>query len=88
MVFGRESAVDAKDFLVNNGRDRKAVETVCERLPQLDVVPPLALVVEAVNAVDGCALVISAQQEKVLRVFDFVGQQQTNRLQALFSLST
>ena len=32
----------AKDLLVNDGRDRQAVEAVRERLPQLDVVSALA----------------------------------------------
>ncbi len=37
-----EAAVAAEDLLVHDGRDRKAVEAVRERLPQLDVVPALA----------------------------------------------
>ena len=40
-------------------------------------------VVEAVDAVDAGALVVAAQQEKVLGVFDLVGQQQANGLQRL-----
>ena len=43
----------------------------------------LTLVVEAVDPVDGCALVVAAQQEEVLRILDLVGQQQANRLQGL-----
>jgi hypothetical protein len=31
-----------EDLLVDYGGHRQAVETVCERLPQLDVVPSLA----------------------------------------------
>ena len=48
----------------------QAVEAVCEGLPQPDVVPPLALVVEAVDPVDGRALVVPSQQEEVLWVLD------------------
>ena len=69
------------------------VETVCEGLPQLDVVPPFAcsalitiktrclsgvfhifnsgkltFIIETIDAVDGGTLVVSSQQEKVLRV--------------------
>lgn len=44
-----EAAVDAKDFRGDDGRDREAVEHVDERLPDLDVAPPFALVVEAVH---------------------------------------
>ena len=32
----------AEDLLVDDGRDREAIEAVGERLPQLDVVSPLA----------------------------------------------
>lgn len=42
----------------------------CQGLPKSDVVPPLALIVEAVNPIDGCTLVIATQQKKVFRVFD------------------
>jgi hypothetical protein len=41
------------------------------------------LVVKAINAVDGCALVVAAQQEEVLRILDLVCQQQTDGLQRL-----
>lgn len=78
-----ETAVTAEDLLVNDGRHREAVEAVCERLPQLDVVASLALVVEAVDAVDRGAFVVASQQEEVLGVFDLVGQQQADSLQRL-----
>lgn len=74
-----------KDLFVNNGRNRQAVEAVGEGLPQLDVVPPLALVVEAVDAVDRRALVIAAKHEKVLGVLDLIRQQQADRLQRLLA---
>ena len=38
----REAAVAAEDLLVDDGRHGQAVEAVCERLPQLDVVAALA----------------------------------------------
>jgi len=81
----RQAAVDTKHFLVNNGRHRHAVEHVVEELPQLHVVRQLALVVEAVDAVDGGALVVAPQQEEILGVFDFVTQQQQDALQALLA---
>ena len=59
----------AEDLLVDDGGDGQAVEAVGEGLPQLDVVAPLALVVKAVDAVDRGALVVSPENEKVLRVF-------------------
>ncbi len=45
----------------------------------------LTLIVEAVDSVDGRALMVAAQQEEVLRIFDLVGQQEADRLQGLLS---
>ena len=49
-----------EDLLINDRCDWQAVEAVCEGLPEFDVVPTLALVVEAIYAVDRGALVVSA----------------------------
>jgi len=65
--------VHCEDLLIDDCRDRQAVEAISERLPQLDVVPSLALVVEAVDPVDGGAFVIATQDEEVFRVLDLVG---------------
>ena len=43
----------------------------------------LTLVVEPVNAIDGGAFMIAAQNEKVLRVPDLVAQEQDDHLDAL-----
>ena len=59
-----------EDFVVNDGGDWEAIETIGKSLPHLDRKTPFALVVKAVNAVDGCTLVIAPKQEKVLRIFD------------------
>lgn len=45
----------------------------------------LTFVVKAVYTVDGCALVVAAQDEKVLWILDFVGQQQADCLQRLLA---
>jgi translation elongation factor EF-Tu-like GTPase len=66
--------VATEDLLIDEGRNREAVEAVRERLPQFDRESPLALVVEPVYSVDGRALVVASEQEEVLRVFDLVGQ--------------
>lgn len=72
-----------EDLLVNDGRDRKTIKAVCERLPELDVVPPLAFIVESIDTVDGRTFVIPTKYEKVLGVFDFVSQKQAYSLQRL-----
>lgn len=38
-----------------------------------------------INPIDTGALVVASQQEEVLRILDFVGEQQTDRFQRLLS---
>ena len=45
----------------------------------------LTLVVEAVDPVDAGALVVAPEEEEVLRVFDFVGQEQADGLETLLA---
>lgn len=45
----------------------------------------LTLVIEAINTIDGSAFVIASQEEKVLRVLNFIREQQTDCFQRLFS---
>jgi len=64
VMFGRQTPVDAEDFVINNRSDWKTVKTVREYFPQLHAVPPLALLVETVQAVDRGGLVVAPQEEK------------------------
>ena len=80
-----QPTVHCEDLLIDDRRDRQAVEAVGEGLPQLDVVTSLALIVEAVDAVDGRALVVAAQDEEVLWVLDLVREQQADRLERLLA---
>lgn len=41
-----------ENFLVDDCCNGQAVEAISERLPQLDVVPPLAFIIESIYAVD------------------------------------
>ena len=75
----------AEDLLIDDGRDWEAVEAVCEGLPELDVVAALALVVEAVDTVDGGALVVASEEEEVLGVLDLVGEEQTDSFKGLLA---
>lgn len=45
---------------------------------------PLTLVIESIDAVDGSTLVVAPEQEKVLWVFNLVGQKKANGFQGLF----
>ncbi len=75
----------AKDFLIDNGSNGKAVEAVCEGFPKLNIVAPLALVIKSINTIDGGTLMISTKNEKIVRVFDFVGKEEADGFKALLS---
>lgn len=83
--IGAQPAVHRKDLLINDRRNGKAVEAVGKRLPQLDVVTALAFIVETVDTVDRGTLVVSAEDEEVLRVFYLVGEEQANGFQRLLA---
>ena len=78
-----QSSMHGEDLLVDDGSNWQAVEAVRKCLPQLDIVPPLALIIEAVNAVDRCTFVVSSENEEVLGIFDLVRQQQADCLERL-----
>lgn len=77
--------MNAEDLVVDDGSDWEAVEAMDELFPELERISSFALIVESVNPVDGPALVVSPQQEKVLRVFDFVRQEQADHLEVLLT---
>lgn len=80
-----QTTVHGEDLLVDDSGDRKAIEAVGEGLPQLDVVAALALVVEAVDTVDGRTLVVATQNEEVFGVLDLVGKQKADSLERLLA---
>lgn len=55
-----KATMHGEDLLVNDCCDWQAIEAVGKGLPQLDVVPSLALIVEAIDTVDGGTLMISS----------------------------
>ena len=73
---GTESAVQAEDLSVHQGREGQVVEQVCEVLPNVGVpVLPETLVVEAVDLRDLAGLVVAAQDCDALPETDLQQQQ-------------
>lgn len=64
----------AQNLLVNDGSNWQTIETIRKGLPQFNIISSLALLVETINAIDACALVITTQNKEVLGIFDLVGQ--------------
>jgi hypothetical protein len=77
--------VHGEDLLIDDSRNGETVEAVRESLPQLNVVPPLALIVETIDTVDGGALVVTTENEEVLGVLDLVSQKEADGLQRLLA---
>jgi hypothetical protein len=75
----------ANNLIINDGTARQTIKSVAKLLPHLDREATAALIVESVNPIDSCALVVAAQKEKVLGVLDFVGKEETNNLERLLS---
>ena len=55
-------------LLVNESGHWQAVEAVSERLPQPDVVPPLAFIIKAIYTIDRCTFVVSSEKKEVFWV--------------------
>mmetsp|Transcript_110440 Transcript_110440/g.154993 ORF Transcript_110440/g.154993 Transcript_110440/m.154993 type:complete len:237 (-) Transcript_110440:379-1089(-) len=72
--FRRKPPVDTEDLFIDQSREGECVEYFAKKLPHLDVVPPLAIVVKAIDASDGGTFVISPQHEEVLGMLDLVNQ--------------
>jgi len=75
----------AQYLVINDCCNRQAVEAIREYLPQPDIEPPLALIVETIYSVDFRIFMVPSQQENLFRVPDFVCQQQAYSFQALFA---
>mmetsp|Transcript_5553 Transcript_5553/g.8405 ORF Transcript_5553/g.8405 Transcript_5553/m.8405 type:complete len:254 (+) Transcript_5553:335-1096(+) len=73
-----KTPMHAKNLLINNCGNGEAIKTISERLPKLNIVPPLTLVVKPINTIDGGTLMVPPQNEEVVRIFDFVRQQKTD----------
>lgn len=69
-----------EDFLVNDGSDGQAIEAVGECLPQLDVEPTLALVIESIDSIDRGTFVVTSEDEEVFWVLDLVCEEEADCL--------
>ena len=75
-----QAPVHGENFFINDGGDRKAIEAISKSLPKLDIVSSLALIVKSINTIDRCALVVTTEDKEILWVFDFVREEQADRL--------
>mmetsp|Transcript_7817 Transcript_7817/g.24315 ORF Transcript_7817/g.24315 Transcript_7817/m.24315 type:complete len:352 (-) Transcript_7817:3-1058(-) len=74
----RDPPMHAEDTVIYQCADRHVVEDIAECLPEFDVVAPLALIKEPIESVDGCALMVAAQDKEVLGVLCLERKQQCN----------
>lgn len=69
-----------EDFVIDESGDWHAVEHVLEAFPELHTVSSFAFIIKSINPIEVGHFVIATQQEEVVRVLDFVAQQQDDRL--------
>jgi hypothetical protein len=53
------------------------------RAPSSRVIAQLTFIIEAIDSVYTCTLVVAPENEKVFRVFDLVGEEETDSLERL-----
>ena len=70
----------AEDLVIDERSDRHAVKEILELLPYADRIATLALVVEAVDAINLAALVVTSQEEEVFLELGFVSEEQDDGL--------
>jgi hypothetical protein len=66
--------VHAKDFFVSASTDGHGTEGITERLPKLDIVTPLAIIIKAIDAGDTGAFMVATQGEEVFRILVLVAE--------------
>ena len=80
-----QPTVHGEDLLVNDSSDWQTIEAIGKGLPQLDVIPSLTLIVEPIDTINGCTLMVTTKNEEVLWVFDLVCKEQTDCLERLLA---
>ena len=75
----------AEDLVVDQGRNRHAIEDVLELFPDANRVATLAFIIETIDTVDLTALVVASQEEEVLLKLDFVSEEQDDGLKGVLS---
>ena len=63
-------------FVVNHGCNGQAIEYILEFFPQLYAISPFALIIEAVNSINGPCFMIATKHEEVFFEFHLVCQEQ------------
>ena len=70
-------------LLINDCRNWQTVEAIGESFPKLDIVAPLAFVVETIYTVDRSTFVVASQDKKVFGILDLVCQKEADGLKGL-----
>jgi hypothetical protein len=75
----------AKDLLIYKSGNWQTVKAVRKYLPNSNIKPPLALIIEPIYTIDGCTFMVSPEKKEVLSVFDLVRKEKAYRLYALLT---
>lgn len=75
----------ANNLIIDHSTTWQAVEGITKLFPHLDREAATAFIVKAINSVDSSTFMVTSQEEEVLRIFDFVGEQKTDNFKRLLS---
>ena len=75
----------AENFIVNQSSHRHVVKTIRKLFPNLDVVSPLAFIIEPINSVDCRAFMVATQKEEIFWILNFIGEEKTDCFDRLTS---
>jgi hypothetical protein len=73
------------NLIINHCTTGQAIKGVAKLFPHFHGKATATFVVEAIDTINTSAFMVTSQQEKVFRVFNFVGKQKTDHFQGLFS---
>jgi hypothetical protein len=65
------------NLIINYGCAGQAIKRITELLPYFDAKPPPALIVKPIDSVNTGTLMVTSQDEEVLRIFYLVSEKQT-----------
>lgn len=75
----------AQNAFVNDSRNWEVVKHCAEFTPHRKIVPSFAFIIETIHSCNRAALMISSQQEYMIRVLYLVSNQHANGFDALFT---
>ena len=73
------------NLIINNSRAWQTIERVAKLFPNFNAVTTTAFIIKSVYTVDPRTFMVSSENEEIFGVLDFVGKEEADYLDRLFS---